>query len=94
MPEARKQYVAAKRWWRAHRTAAPDAIADDFAALVKLLSSAPLIGKRATGVRVRNARVVTLRRTRYLVYYRVIGSPPIVEVLAFWHTARGSGPPI
>ena len=31
-----------------------------------------------------------MRRTRYHVYYRVIGD--VFELLAIWHTARGEGP--
>ena len=35
---------------------------------------------------------VQLRRIHYYLYFRVTGDS--IEILAFWHTSRGSGPPI
>ena len=46
---------------------------------------APLLHARVEGV-----RRLHLARIRYHLYYRV--RPGEVEVLALWHTSRGSGP--
>jgi len=62
--------------------------------MVKLLVMTPNIGQRATGTFKRNLRKMYLRRVGYVIYYRVIGSPPRLQILAFWHARRGSGPPI
>jgi len=35
---------------------------------------------------------VTLSRVRYDLYYRV--ADDAIQVLAFWHTSRGSEPPM
>ena len=62
--------------------------------MVKLLVMTPNIGQRATGTFKRNVRKMYLHRVGYVIYYRVIGSPPRLQILAFWHARRGSGPPI
>ena len=61
--------------------------------MVAILALTPGIGRRATDVKAPNVRKVFLRRVGFLIYYRVIGSPPLLEILAFWHARRG-GPPI
>ena len=58
------------------------------------LSRNPGIGRRATKTKTRNVRQIYLRRVGYFIYYRVIGSPPKLQILAFWNARRGKGPPI
>jgi hypothetical protein len=77
-----------------NRTAAPNAIDDDFRSMSAILAGNPGIGRRATNTKTRNVRQVFLRRVGFVIYYRVIGSPPRLEILAFWHSRRGKGPPI
>ncbi|MDP9361841.1 MAG: type II toxin-antitoxin system RelE/ParE family toxin [Acidobacteriota bacterium] len=77
-----------------NRTAAPNAIGQEFSAMIAILVRSPNIGRLATNVKRRNVRRVGLRRVGYEIYYRVIGSPPVLEVMAFWHSRRGTGPPI
>jgi hypothetical protein len=39
--------------------------------------------------------MVAAERIHFDVYYRVVGTPPdSVEIVAFWGSRRGSGPPI
>jgi hypothetical protein len=59
-----------------------------------MLARTPRIGRRARKTKTRNVRQVYLRRVGYFIYYRVIGSPPQLQILAFWHSRRGKGPPI
>jgi hypothetical protein len=91
---AERQIDEAEAWWLENRAAAPDAIADEFTAMMAILAQRPKIGRVATNVRAPNVRRIRLRRVGYEIYYRVIGSPPVLEVMAFWHSRRGMGPPI
>jgi hypothetical protein len=76
------------------RLAAPNAIDEDFRSMAAILARTPGIGRRATNIKTRNVRQVFLRRVGFIIYYRVIGSPPYLEILAFWPSKRGKGPPI
>jgi len=91
---AQRQIDDADAWWQVNRTAAPNAIREDFEAMTSVLARSPKIGRRATNTKARDVRQVFLRRVGYIIYYRVIGSPPVLEVMAFWHARRGKGPPI
>jgi len=63
--------------------------------MIEIIAMTPTIGRRATNVRTPNIRYVRLRRVGYAIYYRVFdASPPVLEVMAFWHSRRGDGPPI
>jgi plasmid stabilization system protein ParE len=77
-----------------NRPAAPNAIRDDFELTTRTLSGNPNIGRRSLKTKKRNVRQVFLHRVGYIVYYRVIGSPRRLQILAFWHSRRGKGPPI
>jgi len=59
-----------------------------------LLARQPQIGAVARNERLVGVRRVFLTRTRYYLYYRVVESPPSVQVLALWHASRGAGPRI
>jgi hypothetical protein len=62
--------------------------------MLEIIAMTPSVGRPATEVRASNVRHIRLRRVGYEIYYRVIGSPPVLEVMAFWHARRGTGPPI
>jgi len=62
--------------------------------MIEIIARTPNIGRLATGVQTPNVRRIRLPRVGYEIYYRVIGSPPVLEVMAFWHSRRGMGPPI
>ena len=79
---------AAADWWRANRSAAPDALAEDLAEAFVLISAQPRIGALARNAKLAGVRRVFLSRIRYHLYYREVGNA--VEVLAFWHSSRGS----
>jgi plasmid stabilization system protein ParE len=92
--EAERQLDGAHEWWEINRTAAPNAIRDDFEAMAAKLASNPGIGRRATNTRTPNVRQVFLKRVGYFIYYRIEGRPAHLKILAFWHSSRGKGPPI
>jgi hypothetical protein len=58
--------------------------------MLAVISVTPTIGQRAENVSLPNVRHVRLN----VIYYRVIGTPPILQIMAFWHSRRGKGPPI
>lgn len=77
-------------WWDQNRPLAPEALDEELAEAFSLLSTEPDIGAPALNVHARGVRRVHLARVHYYLYYRVRGSR--VEVLALWHTSRGTGP--
>jgi hypothetical protein len=91
---AEQELQNAHEWWEVNRTAAPNAIRDDFGSTASKLARSPGIGRRAAKTKARNVRQVFLRRVGYIVYYRILSDPPRLQVLSFWHSSRGKGPPI
>jgi plasmid stabilization system protein ParE len=65
-----------------------DAVRDAMA----LIRLNPQIGVHASNVALSGVRRVHLSRIRYHLYYRVRQDPACIEVLALWHTRRGSVP--
>lgn len=80
-PTAR-QLFEIDTWWRAHRPAAPDLFADEFAAVVEALSTLPSVGARVRRPRVSALRRVLLRATRCHADY--VTSEHAVCVVAVW----------
>ena len=90
--KAQTQISVASAWWTENRPAAPGAIREELDRILGLLRVRPEIGTIAGRPTLSGVRRVTLSRIRYYMYYRVAGDA--LQVLAFWHTSRGSGPPI
>ncbi len=91
---AARAIAEAAAWWTANRSKALDAFADEIERAFQLIAAHPGIGARAAIVRLAGVRRIHLARIRYHLYYRVTGAPEVIEVLALWHTSRGSPPPI
>lgn len=89
-PCAEKQVDASDRWWRAHRSAAPDLFVEELASCVELIASMPLVGRRYAATRVPGIRRVLMRGTRYHVYYVV--KKTSILIVAVFSGVRGSGP--
>jgi len=87
---AAREITEASKWWRENRPYAPDAIREELERAFDLISSQPNVGARAVNASLHGVRRVHLARVSYHLYYRVTSSA--VEVLAFWHARRGSGP--
>ena len=79
-------------WWDQNRPLAPEALDQELAEAVSLLSTETEIGAPALNVRAEGVRRLHLARVHYYLYYRVRRGQ--VEVLALWHTSRGAGPSI
>jgi plasmid stabilization system protein ParE len=91
---AKTQIRTAEQWWRLNRPKAPNAIREELERASSLISVQPEVGARARNISLPGVRRLHLARVRYDVYYRVVTEPEQVEVLAFWHASRGSGPPL
>lgn len=89
---AARAIVEAAEWWVANRPKAPDAFAVELERALQLVASQPSIGAQARNVKLAGVRRLHLPRVHYHLYYRVIAEPPTVEVLALWHTKRGTSP--
>ena len=92
---ADRQIREADAWWRKNREKAPNAIREELERVGALVASHPHLGARATNVTLQGVRRFHIERIHYDLYYRTVGSPPeAVEIVAFWGSRRGSGPPI
>jgi len=80
----------ATAWWELNRIAAPGAVADEIERAFALIRSQPRVGALARNANLPGVRRVYLSRVRYYLYYRI--TPQAVDILAFWHTSRGSVP--
>jgi plasmid stabilization system protein ParE len=89
-----EQVRAAEAWWRVNRPKAPGAILSELERAASLIALQPGIGARAQNVALSGVRRLHLARIRYDLYYRVVGAPSRVQILAFWHSSRGNRPPI
>ena len=84
----------AEAWWRLNRPAAPNAVREEIERVLPLIAIQPQIGARATNVKLEGVRRIHMRRIKYHLYYHVTGTPEFLEIVALWHSSRGSGLPI
>ena len=91
---ADRQISEADAWWRENRIKAPNAIREELERISRLIAFQPGIGARAKNVRLPGVRRIDIERIHYAVYYRVVGSPRYIEIVAFWGSRRGKRPPI
>jgi len=93
-PRARRQIHVIDDWWRENRPAAPDLFSRELEAALDRLRIMPTLGTRHQPVEGAATRKLLLPGSRYHVYYDVDEAGLEVQVVAVWHTARGSGPPL
>jgi plasmid stabilization system protein ParE len=91
-PRAQRQIEKAAEWWSKNREAAPGAIRKDLKAALDALVERPRIGTQVENARGAEVRRLYLARIRYFIYYRINGA--YLEVIAFWHQSRASGPKV
>lgn len=87
---ASTQAEAAQRWWLENRSG--DALEREVERAMALLARFPYLGTLVP--RKRGVRRLHLRKSKYSVYYLPLIAERTILILAFWHTARGSGPPL
>ena len=91
---AADQITEASAWWDANRPKAPGALREEIERALELVSTHPQIGAKAGNAKLAGVRRIHLSGVHYHLYYRVRESPEGIEVLALWHTSRGSGPEV
>jgi plasmid stabilization system protein ParE len=91
-PRAGRQIRAAARWWLTNRTAAPTLLSDEIGSAYILLGDLPFAGEEVPHSPIPGLRRVLLGRTHYHLYYVVSEADSVIDVLALWHTSRGSKP--
>jgi plasmid stabilization system protein ParE len=93
-PLANKQIAKEDAWWRINRTKAPNAIREELERIAALIAFQPNIGPIARNMSLPGVRKIHVERIHCHVYYRVVGSPPYIEIVGFWGARRGTQPPI
>ena len=91
-PAAAQQIRTAAEWWLKNRTKAPTAFAEDLEAAFTLIQALPNAGERVQHPTIPSVRRILLGRVHYHLYYSVLVEESVVEILALWHTSRGSSP--
>jgi len=86
------QIRAAATWWLRYRDKAPLAFADDLEDAFRLLADVPRVGQPIPHPQLAALRRVLMARTQYHLYYVLDESGLTVEILALWHSRRGSEP--
>jgi plasmid stabilization system protein ParE len=79
-------------WWQQNRQSAPDAVAVELEQAFALLAINPNLGALARNAKLSGVRRIHLAKIHHHLYYRV--REHTVDILALWHTSRGSAPPV
>lgn len=88
---AAAQIREAVQWWRAHR-AARELLSAEISRGFDLIRTIPHIAPPVVSPpELTHLRRLHLPRVRYFIYYRPV-DPDVIEVLALWHTSRGTSP--
>lgn len=88
---ATREISEAAAWWEVNRPKAPDTFREEIHRAFELIAVQPKIGAQARNAKLAGVRRIQLSRIRYYLYYRTSPSGT-VEVLALWHTSRGTAP--
>jgi len=91
-PQAAAQIRAGAIWWARNRSKAPAAFTEDIEKGFELARSLPSVGEPVRHSRLPGVRRLLLARVRYHLYYSVSHETETVEILALWHTSRGTTP--
>jgi plasmid stabilization system protein ParE len=92
---ASRQIEETDLWWRENRLKAPNAIREELERIGAMIGQRPNLGAKAVNVRLPGVRRIHIERIHYDLYYRVVAaSPDYLEIVAFWSSRRGTGPPI
>ena len=84
-PRAMRELLAAVTWWRKNRLEVPRMIDDDVERALRRIAAFP---RSAPIVRGRDARRLVLRRSGYLLFYRVRPRLRRIEVISVVHGRR------
>ena len=85
-----RQIDAADSWWRENRPASPDLFSSELEAAIRQVSRFPTIFADLGDPRMPGLRRLLMPKSRYYLYWTTHGH--VIEVLAVWHTSRGTSP--
>jgi plasmid stabilization system protein ParE len=88
---AEREIREASEWWVANRADAPLLFTEELESSFDFVEEFPYAGEHVPHVR-RTVRRVLLTRVQYHLYYSIDLRNGIIEVLALWHTSRGTKP--
>jgi plasmid stabilization system protein ParE len=91
-PRAAVQIHAAAEWWAKNRTKNPTGFVEDLESAFMLIQDLPNAGEAVPHRTIPNLRRVLLGLTQHHLYYSVAAEEAVIEILALWHTSRGSAP--
>jgi plasmid stabilization system protein ParE len=91
-PRAATQIRVATKWWSENRPKAPEAFEEELTRGFALAREFPSSGESVPYAMLSGVRRILLGRIRYHLYYSVSHESGAVEILALWHTSRGSSP--
>ncbi|HKO54585.1 MAG TPA: type II toxin-antitoxin system RelE/ParE family toxin [Thermoanaerobaculia bacterium] len=89
---AARQIREEANWWRRNRTKAPNLFREELRRAFKLIADYPEVGAQAEDVELADVRRILLAATQHHLYYRIVGEPKRIEVLAVWSTSLGEAP--
>jgi plasmid stabilization system protein ParE len=89
---ADRQIRAEAEWWRKNRSGAPAVFANDLNSAFDLIEEFPHAGEAVDHPQIPTLRRVLLGRAQCYLYYSVLIEERVIEILALWHTSRGSKP--
>ena len=80
------------QWWRVNRPASPGLFVDELSGAYDLIRHQPKVGQPVVGAKSDRVRRVHMLRSRYYLYYQESETGDAIEVLAVWHSSRGTDP--
>ena len=89
-----REALRAFDWWKENRPLAPTLFADEYRAAVQLLRDIPEAGVVSLDHPGKNIRRVSLRNSKYNLYYRYDAAKPELVILCVWKATRGKTPKI
>jgi len=91
-PRAAQQIRVAAEWWLKNRTKNPSGFTEELEAAFLLIQELPYAGESVPHRTIQNLRRILLGLSQHHLYYSADVDSQIVDVLALWHTSRGSAP--
>lgn len=88
--DAFRQIDAADSWWHENRPANPTLFERELKSALLAIQEAPTIFRVLDEPRFPGLRRLLLSRSRYHVYWTT--TDDAIEVIAVWHTSRGTSP--
>jgi plasmid stabilization system protein ParE len=93
-PRARAQVHEISSWWRANRPGHAALFREELTGVKRHLERFPASGPAYDSPEHGDVRRMLLLRSQHYAYYVIDEQLRVVTILAVWHTARGSGPPL